>query len=247
MAKTNITKQMENAIKYYEPAKFGGVVRSKARMSCLLYEFNTKGGENRLAVNGYVDAIRIEEGMLGVRRQCLAKTRCHDNYPYNRDNCKKHIPFVEMTPDFCNYQCQYGYTPISDGKAIILVTCFEVKSCISDFRSLNGHNFFGNCNYYVMPNELYSLVKEEIPEHIGVIGFNEEKQSLRIKKDCIYHELELESINWILREAHKKDCAKWQKESRQLEDTISKLKSKISNLEYELAYAKEVMSDEKNK
>lgn len=46
--------------------------------------------------------------------------------------------------------------------------CYEVKSSVEDFHSKNGHNFLGDFNYYVMPNEVYEKVKTEIPYKVGV-------------------------------------------------------------------------------
>lgn len=47
--------------------------------------------------------------------------------------------------------------------------CYEVKVSKSDFHS-NAHNtFIGHYNYYVMPDELYQEIKNEIPNHVGVI------------------------------------------------------------------------------
>ena len=46
--------------------------------------------------------------------------------------------------------------------------CYEVKSSVEDFHSLNGHNFLGDYNYYVMPEEVYECVKTEIPYGVGV-------------------------------------------------------------------------------
>ena len=46
--------------------------------------------------------------------------------------------------------------------------CYEVKSSIEDFHSKNGHNFLGDYNYYVMPEEVYEQVKKEIPYQVGV-------------------------------------------------------------------------------
>lgn len=46
--------------------------------------------------------------------------------------------------------------------------CYEVKSSVEDFHSKNGHNFFGDFNYYVMPEKVFEKVKEEIPFNIGV-------------------------------------------------------------------------------
>lgn len=46
--------------------------------------------------------------------------------------------------------------------------CYEVKSSVEDFHSKNGHNFLGDYNYYVMPEEVYETVKKEIPYYVGV-------------------------------------------------------------------------------
>ena len=46
--------------------------------------------------------------------------------------------------------------------------CFEVKSSVEDFHSKNGHNFIGDFNYYVMPEEIFDAVAKEIPYDIGV-------------------------------------------------------------------------------
>lgn len=46
--------------------------------------------------------------------------------------------------------------------------CYEVKSSVADFRSKNGHNFLGDFNYYVMPEEVFESVKDEIPYSVGV-------------------------------------------------------------------------------
>ena len=44
-------------------------------------------------------------------------------------------------------------------------TAYEVKSCVADFHSPNGHNFFCDRNYYVMPMEVYKKVVTEINLH----------------------------------------------------------------------------------
>lgn len=46
--------------------------------------------------------------------------------------------------------------------------CYEVKSSVEDFHSKNGHNFIGDFNYYVMPEEVYEKVNDEIPYGVGV-------------------------------------------------------------------------------
>lgn len=47
--------------------------------------------------------------------------------------------------------------------------CYEIKSSTEDFRSKNGHNFIGDYNYYVMPEDVYEKVKNEIPYYVGVL------------------------------------------------------------------------------
>lgn len=46
--------------------------------------------------------------------------------------------------------------------------CYEVKSSVEDFHSKNGHNFLGDYNYYVMPEDVFERVKNEIPYYVGV-------------------------------------------------------------------------------
>lgn len=46
--------------------------------------------------------------------------------------------------------------------------CYEIKSSVEDFHSKNGHNFIGDFNYYIMPEEVYALVSNEIPYKVGV-------------------------------------------------------------------------------
>lgn len=47
--------------------------------------------------------------------------------------------------------------------------CYEVKSSLEDFTSKNGHNFLGDFNYYVMPEDVYKKISEMIPYHVGVL------------------------------------------------------------------------------
>lgn len=49
-----------------------------------------------------------------------------------------------------------------------IITCFELKATKSDFRSKAVKSFFGDWNYYVMPEELYEQFKDEIPDYVGV-------------------------------------------------------------------------------
>ena len=46
--------------------------------------------------------------------------------------------------------------------------CYEIKSSVDDFRTKHGHNFIGDLNYYIMPEEVFAAVKSEIPYKVGV-------------------------------------------------------------------------------
>lgn len=47
--------------------------------------------------------------------------------------------------------------------------CYEIKSSVEDFHSKNGHNFIGDYNYYVMPEDVYNKIRKEIPFGVGVL------------------------------------------------------------------------------
>ena len=47
--------------------------------------------------------------------------------------------------------------------------CYEIKSSVEDFQSKHGHNFIGDFNYYVMLEDVYEKVKDDIPYGIGVL------------------------------------------------------------------------------
>ena len=46
--------------------------------------------------------------------------------------------------------------------------CYEIKASTSDFNSPAKVSFLGHFNYYVMPEEVFQEVKDQIPSHIGV-------------------------------------------------------------------------------
>lgn len=50
---------------------------------------------------------------------------------------------------------------------------YEIKVSKSDFHSKAKHTFLGHFNYYVLSNELYQEIKNEIPKHIGAFVLEE--------------------------------------------------------------------------
>jgi hypothetical protein len=68
--------------------------------------------------------------------------------------------------------------------------CYEIKVSKSDFYSKAKKTFVGHFNYYVMPNELYEEIKEDIPKHIGVYIGNysikkAKKQQLTVDEEVL--------------------------------------------------------------
>ncbi|MGM9903510.1 hypothetical protein E1H99_09500 [Enterococcus hirae] len=49
--------------------------------------------------------------------------------------------------------------------------CYELKVTKADFRSTAKLSFVGHYNYFVLPQELYEEVKQEIPNEIGVLVY----------------------------------------------------------------------------
>lgn len=62
--------------------------------------------------------------------------------------------------------------------------CYEIKSCVDDFHSKNGHNFIGDFNYYVMTSDTYDKTKDEIKynAYVGVYVLDDSGMLTIIKK-----------------------------------------------------------------
>ena len=42
-----------------------------------------------------------------------------------------------------------------------IITCYEIKISISDFKSLHGHNMVGDKNYYVITDKIWEWLNKE--------------------------------------------------------------------------------------
>ncbi len=72
----------------------------------------------------------------------------------------KRVDFMQFKPP-----STYSVSGIEKGEFI----CYEIKSCLDDYKSGHGQNFIGEKNYFVMPMSLYKEVVNEIKYNIGVI------------------------------------------------------------------------------
>lgn len=87
-------------------------------------------------------------------------------------------------------------------------TAYEVKSCLADYRSNNGHNLIMDKNYYIMPMELYKKVVSELPYNIGVYcpipygrDMHKEFESPTTAEELVYDKCKLQCV----KNAHPKD------------------------------------------
>lgn len=173
---TELTKEIKEAIRYFKP-----VMNSNMR--------TIRWGEEVNVGTGYVDAIRFEDYIKEDRSYC------------NKDTCK-----IEDKDNSFNIQKCHGCVhKRTDHILGILTTCYEIKITKSDFKSKNGHNFVGNKNYYVMPKELYSKVKDIVEEDVGVILYYG-NGNLRVKKECNFKEIDFETLSFFLFNTLKKWC-----------------------------------------
>ena len=119
----------------------------------------------REALDKAIEALEQTEWILCSERlpndmQAVNITWCNRNpAPYYADI--KDVPFVSTG-------CFY---------------CYEIKSSVEDFKSKNGHNFIGDFNYYVMPEDVYQIIKNQTPYNVGVYVPDESGKALySIKK-----------------------------------------------------------------
>ena len=86
----------------------------------------------------------------------------------------------------------------------MVITCYECKITLTDFKSKNGHNFHGNKNYYVVPNYLVKDIKDLVGDDIGIISYYPETNKYRIYKECKDREISHELKEQLLYDAFKK-------------------------------------------
>lgn len=72
----------------------------------------------------------------------------------------KRVDFMQFCP-----VNTYSVSGIEKGEFI----CYEIKSCMDDYKSGHGQNFIGEKNYFVMPMDLYKRVCNELDYRIGVM------------------------------------------------------------------------------
>lgn len=112
--------------------------------------------------------------------------------------------FITENQEFVDYM-----TITSDGE----ITCYEIKSSLSDIKSYARLSFYGHKNYFVMPAELYNDICNEswflrkLENHmIGVISVNK-LDELKVVKKCKNKKLSI-GTQTILLESFAKSTAR---------------------------------------
>lgn len=204
MAKTDLTRMIEQLLRDYYPAEICGQKINKHRPRHTAFEVPVICG----TVNGgLVDCMKVYEYFSDV--QC--ENFCRLSRPAG-DFGKEWITAMEEgydcprgygvgeKPEFCDERlCRFCGNRVS-GNMDVLIVCYEIKITKADFKGKHGHNFVGNANYYVMPKSLYEEVKDQIPEDIGVVIYVEGKSAhlLRRKKECAFRPLDPDRQKWFI-------------------------------------------------
>lgn len=200
MAKTEKTLLIEQCLRSYSPDMICGKKLNKFRPTHLAYECVVSCGTIK---DGIVDLVRVDEILINEERKRTCSCGYHPSFyarwhaGKNVGNCQR---LFEDLPEYCDdTSCIFNSYCVNYDNDI-LITCYEIKITKEDFYSVHGHNFVGNCNYYVMPKEVYQQVKQDIPEDIGVIVFTETEKTRRLRRatECSYKHLDDTTRMWML-------------------------------------------------
>ena len=196
IAKSELTKAIENALVYYKPISLGGIKLNLIRGKTVAFEVPVENGTTEA---GIIDCVRVDEYFGDVSAEMVCCLYSWGTKLWNdcKEFCVKKLT-TEKPPRYCDC-CGCRFNAISEiGTPKILITCFEIKISEADFKSKNGHNFVGNLNYYVVPYDLYKEINSFVPEEIGIITYSQKRDRLRRQKDSIYQEMSDEKQKWML-------------------------------------------------
>lgn len=219
--KTDRTLEIENKLKYYDPDTIGGFKINKFRRRNYAFEVPVTCGT---ISDGLIDFVRVDEILIpGPQSYCCNIGKHKDWYLKNNPEVLKYIGYafgvepaakgcirglqsIEELPEYCDCRQCGGNTLTNSYTNEVCIAAMEIKVTKDDFHSKHGHNFAGNANYYVMPKELYNVVKSEIPEDIGVIihEVTDKRNILRRVKECKVRQLSDSEKMWMVLSVLKK-------------------------------------------
>ena len=160
---------------------------------------------------GIVDSIRFEDYYEDEEYLCRLLDAGRFSEKDQRTTVHMHEPgrcFRDGGTDKNNQKCHGCVLRCHNWKIGMMVTCSEVKITYSDFKSVNGHNFHGNENYYCVPKALASRIIGEIPPDIGILAYfeGERQYGLRQFKPSGWRDVTDRTKVHLLYSAMKKWC-----------------------------------------
>lgn len=214
MAKTELTKEIEQAIVEWNPAQIGDIKVNKFRAHHTGLEVPAECGTT---TGGIIDAVRVSEyfGNVKLRHICRmgrwkAQTGSDLQCPDGKNIAAGDEPECE------HYGCRWNGTR-KEGTPQVLITCIEIKVTKSDFKSEHGHNFVGNMNYYAVPEEIYKDIEPLVPEGIGILVYLHKGMyvGLRSRRKPTFRTMTDEEQKWLILSVFKRvrdmDFARYQK------------------------------------
>lgn len=115
-----------------------------------------------------------------------------------------------------------------------IVRCYEIKSSISDFRSKAKWTFVGHYNYFVLTQEVYDQVKNEIPNHVGVYVYGtcvKKPKKQKVSEEMLTL-IRMSMIRSLSRDVDKLFKMENPKMIERYESTIARLQNEIYKLRY---------------
>lgn len=91
--------------------------------------------------------------------------------------------------------------------------CYEIKTSKQDFYSPHKWTFIGDYNYFVVPEDLYDIIKDDIPKGVGCYVYNGRVDGFRIAKKAARQKLVL-SESQIMHDylvSGNRDARRWMK------------------------------------
>lgn len=115
-----------------------------------------------------------------------------------------------------------------------IVRCYEVKSSVADFRSKAKWTFVGHYNYFVMDQDTFDKVKDEVPSHVGVYVFGTcvKKPKKQQVSDEMLTTIRMSMIRSLSRDVDKLYKLENPRIIEQYESTIARLRNENYKLRY---------------
>lgn len=133
-----------------------------------------------------------------------------------------------------DYENKYGRVDFLTIDTKDIVRCYEVKSSVADFRSKAKWTFVGHYNYFVMDQDTFDKVKDEIPKHVGVYiyGTCVKKPKKQIVTDNMLSLIKMSMIRSLSRDVDKLFKMDNPRLIERYESTIARLQRENYKLRY---------------